>query len=217
MSKGSPMRITARLRCAVQGDPYLPIDGILYSALMRQTFGAQEVTVAGSMAQFGGEHGSLPLKRVAPPGGPWYYAASFAEWAEPWVDDSSFWAKRFDMAHADLIDFDGRRASITLSEGRYKGYQIPTFSRHALEVRWYAVGNLERVRDLLAGVTHIGKKVAQGCGRVNAWQVEEWPDDWSVWRTGRLMRAVPRATGTLYGIRPPYWRPANQYSCALPG
>lgn len=217
MSKGHPMRITASLRCAVQSDPYLPIDGILHAALLRETFGAEEVTIPGDMAQFGGGHTGLPLKRIGlRQGEPWFYAASFAEWSEPRVDDRSFWVKRFDIGQSDLIDFGGRVGSVLVASGRYKGYNMPVFVRHALCVRWYAVGSIERVRELLGGVTHIGKKGAQGWGRVNGWEVEPWEHDWSVWRGQQLMRAIPAAGGTLYGVRPPYWRASHQTPCRLP-
>ena len=41
-------------------------------------------------------------------------------------------------------------------------------------------------------------------------------DDWGVRRDGQLTRAMPCAGGMLYGIRPPYWRAANQCECQMP-
>ena len=214
--KNEIMRITAHLRCGVCSDGCLPLDGILYAQMMRRTYGAEEVTLPGDMAQHSGGHGSVPLARKAEHG-VWFYAASFADWGDAWVDDRSFWVKRFDMAQSDLIDFGTRKGSLTTSEGRYKGYNMPVFVRHALCVHWYAVGDMARVSDLLSDVTHIGKKTAQGWGRVNGWEIAPWPHDWSVRRDGQLTRAVPaREGGTLYGIRPPYWRAGNQVLCQLP-
>lgn len=215
MSKGQAMRISAYLRTGVVGDGYLPLDGVLHAALMAQTFGAQEVTIPGDMAQFGGEHGSLPLRRIAAAGW-WFYACSFADWGESWVDDRGFWVKRFDHAVSDLIDFGERRPTVLTASGPYKGYNMPIYLRHGYVVRWYAVGGIERVRDLLAQVTHLGKKTAQGWGRVNRWEVEPWAHDWSTWQGERLMRAIPAPSGIYYGVRPPYWRAGNQTTCALP-
>lgn len=212
--KNEKMRITAYPRCGIQSDIYLPLDGILHASMMRRAFGPEEITIAGDMAQFGGAHGSIPLQRKAE-GGTWFYACSFADWGA-WVDDRGFWVKRFDQQYADFIDFNGRRGNITVAEGPYKGYQMPVFTRHALTVRWYAVGDIERVRDLLSDVTHVGKKAAQGYGRINQWEVEPFPHDWSVRRDGKPTRAIPAQGGVLYGVRPPYWRTANQVECALP-
>lgn len=213
--KNERMRITAWPRCGIQSDKYLPLDGILHASMMRRTFGAEDVTVAGDMAQWGGQHGSIPLQRKSA-GGVWFYACSFADWGDVWADDTGFWAKRFDQASADLIDFDGRRGKIDVSSGLYKGYQMPVYTRSALRVYWYAVGDMERVRDLLSDVTHIGKKTSQGYGRINLWDVEAWPHDWSMWRDGKPTRAIPAQDGALYGVRPPYWRAANQTTCTLP-
>lgn len=65
--------------------------------------------------------------------------------------------------------------------------------------------------------THIGKKAAQGYGRVIAWTVEPWPEQWWL-RDGRgkLMRAMPEPGGVLYGVRPSYWEPRHQTECRLP-
>mgnify|MGYP001345737672 CR=1 FL=1 len=215
MSKFHAMRITAHPRCGIQSDAYLPLDGILHANLQRRTFGPEEVTAPGENAFWGSAHGSVPFQRIME-GGVWFYACSFADWGDAWVDDTSFWTKKFDQASADIIDFGKRKGSVTTSEGFYKGYQMPVFTRHALRIQWYAVGNLGKVADLLRDVTHIGKKAAQGCGRINQWEVEPWPEDWSVRRDGRLMRAVPMKGGALYGVRPPYWRPVNQCECQMP-
>lgn len=212
--KNERMRITAYPRTAIVCDAYLPLDGIIYAELMRRTFGAEDVTIPGDMAQYGGGHGTLPLARRAS-GGVWYFACSFAQW-EHWVDDRSFWVKRFDQGPADLVDFGRRSASVLTASGRYMGYNMPIFCRHALAVRWYAVGDIARLADMLAEITHVGKKIAQGWGRINAWRVEPWAEDWSVWRDGRLMRARPAAEGILYGVRPPYWNPKNQMNCEMP-
>lgn len=209
------MRITAHMRTGIISDNCLPIDGILHSAMMYQTFGAEEFTVAGESPLFGGNHGSIPLDRGSI-AGTWFYKASFAQWESPYIDDRSFWVKRFDHDHSDLVNFGKKRPSIITAEGAYKGYNVPVFLRHTLAVRWYAVGNIDRVRQLCACVTHIGKKSTQGWGRVNRWEVEPWAQDWSVYRNGEAMRSVPSAEGVLYGVRPPYWMAKNQTSCRLP-
>jgi len=66
-------------------------------------------------------------------------------------------------------------------------------------------------------MTHIGKKVAQGWGRINEWQVNQVDKDWSLYDDdGNLMRSIPAAQGIVYGIRPSYWSRENQVTCQMP-
>lgn len=95
---------------------------------------------------------------------------------------------------------------------------MPVFYRHALDVSWYMVADIDAIRDLLTKVTHIGKKTSQGWGRINYWTVEEWESDCSTYdRDGNLMRSIPDDSGILYGIRPSYWSRDNQTVCIIPG
>lgn len=206
------LKITAYPRTGIEADAYLPIDGILYYHAMQREYGPQLITTPGQVANVASV--PLPLARAGA-GEAWFYAASFAEWG-PHSDYGAFWVKRFDRQHADVVDFGGRRGNVIVEKGRYKSYHQQTFLRHALWVSWYVVGERAEIEALLARVTHIGKKTAQGNGRINEWRVEPWAEDWSVWRGERLMRAIPDAGGILYGIRPPYWLPENQVQCRLP-
>ena len=47
-------------------------------------------------------------------------------------------------------------------------------------------------------------------------KLEPWPEDWSCYRDGQPMRAIPADDGILYGVRPSYWSPKNQVPCRLP-
>lgn len=211
-----PLKITTWPRVGIETDPFLPIDGILYSVAMRRAYGPEILTTPGKASD--AEPVELPLARRGE-GGAWYYAASFAQWG-PHADYDSFWVKRFDQQHADLVDFGNRAGRVIVEKGRYKSYHMPTFLRHALWVAWYVVGDRAEIEELLAPLTHIGKKTAQGNGRLNGWSVEPWTDDWGeTGPDGRLMRAVPvgeEEPGILYGVRPSYWLPANQMLCRLP-
>ena len=211
-----PLRITATLRTGVISDNYLPLDAILFYQVTRRAYGPQEATTPGAkQQQQQGKPPPMPLDK-ATINNWWMWTCSFAQWG-PHSDGQSFWTKRFDQSLAGLVDFDGKRGKIDSSSGRYKGYNMPIFYRHALYVRWYAYGDLEDIAALLADVTHIGKKVAQGCGRVNAWTVEKWAhNSWLYDDRGKLMRAIPEAGGIFYGIRPSYWSPRHQTECRLP-
>ena len=208
-----PLKITAYPRCGIIADKYLPLDGILLYAAMRERYGPQLLTTPGTVPDV--ETAELPLARLND-GPHWYYAASFAEWPEAIVDGSNHWNKRFDQKQSDLVDFRGRRGKVIVEQSTYKAYHMPVYYRHTLEVSWYAVGDGDAIERLLATMTHIGKKTAQGWGRITRWFVEPWPHDWSVWRDGQLMRAIPDGDGVLHGLRPPYWLPGNQTRCRLP-
>jgi hypothetical protein len=212
-----PLRITAWLECPVVCDRYLPIDGVLYSIAMREKYGCQEFTQSGSDHEPRVTGVQLPLKRVDGHLPSWYYASSFAQWDGEVAEGIDHWNKRVDESLCYLVDFRGRRGKIDTKSGPYKGYHMPIFYRHSLAVRWYVVGEPQEVRKLLRFAGYLGKKTSQGWGAVSKWEVEPHSEDWSVHGPdGKLMRAVPAASGTLYGFRPSYWLRKNQALCLLP-
>lgn len=213
-----PLKITATLQCAVIGDTFLPIDGVLYYQAHREAFGSQEVTHSGASGpRYEVSSEALPLARREEHGPKWYYAASFAQWPGVVADGSDHWNKRFDTNLSDLVDFGNRKARVEIRSGPYKAYHMPVFYRHALEVCWYVVGEPNAIRRLLCCCTHLGKKTSQGWGSILEWRVQSFEKDWSVHSDdGRLMRAVPADSGLLTGFRPSYWLPKNQTICLLP-
>lgn len=82
-----------------------------------------------------------------------------------------------------------------------------------------------RVRELLALVTHLGKRRAVGLGRVERWEVlpcEPW-EGFPVLRDGRPLRPLPTDWPGLVeydlGLRTlsyPYWDSSRRVECAVP-
>lgn len=79
------------------------------------------------------------------------------------------------------------------------------------ELRWFAVGDGDRVSYLLKRhIGAIGKLAKTGSGRVMEWRVEEHAEDWSVsGPNGEVMRRLParmfsEMPSTEGSIRPPY-------------
>ena len=216
-----PLRITAYLRTGVVADRWLPLDGILLYQACRAALGPQDFTTPGGGAVPGGV--AMPLQVRNAGTDEWYYACSWAQ-PQPWwaAEGRDHWNKRFDQGFAYLVDFQGRRGKIIVEQGTYKAYHMPLFYYAALRVEWYAVGERTAIADLLSTCTHLGKKGAQGWGRVAEWHVDPWPEDWSTWRDGQLTRGVPafeqpHATNFLYyGLRPSYYRRENQMRLAVP-
>lgn len=225
-----PIHIRAYLRSPVIADEWLPLDGLLlYQAHRFQAGGGPEVTVPG-----GHETNSvarLPLDTVRFGRRDWFYKSSWAQWPDHTVEGQDYWNKRVDSQWLDLVDFGNRRGKVVTRQGRYKSYHMPIFYRSALWIDWYCVGCIDSLRLLLPIVTHIGKKGSQGWGRVRKWVIEPWPEDWSVWCDGQLMRGVfERDVMELiqqhgkyrpfeiahYGVRPSYYKKNNQYKLAVP-
>jgi CRISPR type IV-associated protein Csf3 len=218
-----PVQITAHLRTAVVADQWLPIDGVLLYQVHRDQEGPQDITIPGAYSCNGVS--TLPLDIVDPGSPTWFYRASWAEWG-PYADGKDFWTKHFDNDKADLIDFGGKRGKVIIESGQYKAYHVPIYYRSALWVKWYCVGDLREIRDLLLCVTNIGKKTTQGWGRVAEWDIAPIDNDYSIEKDGRLMRGVPAGMpidGRVYigqvgnyGIRPSYWYRDNQTQAVLP-
>lgn len=218
-----PFKITAYPQCGIISDAYLPIDAVLYYQVHRDQLGAQDVTLPGARNVDGGRHHPLPLQKVNTykrrDSRLWFYAASFAQWSEPYIEGTDHWNKRMDVSLIDLVDWQGRKPRLEVSSGRYKSYHMPVFYRHALSVSWHVVGDGGEIERLLRHVTHLGKKYAQGWGSILRWDIESWPEDWSVWGPERkLMRAIPSEEpgAPVYGLKPSYWFASNQVPCRLP-
>lgn len=213
-----PMRVTARLACGAVCDGSLPLDALLNYQSHREEFGAEIVTVPGAEANAnpGSRSLCLPLMRVNEETPLWHYAASFAVWEGGLAEGTNHWVGSFDLGLSDLVDFGKLKARVEIGSGRYRSYRMPMRYMHSPVVRWYAVGHVDSVRRLLTTLTHVGKKVSQGWGCVLSWDVEAWPEDWSVQSPLGLMRSVPDPEGVLWGFRPSYWLRSNQTRCLVP-
>lgn len=216
-----PLRIRAWLRTPVVADQYMPLDGVLlYQAHRYQAGGICPVTIPGDYTAQGVS--TIPIDIEHPGRRNWYYRASWAQWG-PCVEGRSHWNKRFDVKYSWLAKM-GRKSKIVTKAGEYKQYHMPVFYRSALWVEWYLVADKSEMEHLLCTVTHLGKKRSQGWGRVSRWQIDEWTEDWSVWRDGQLMRGIPAEDVSrdgpldfkIYGIRPSYWKDNNQMPLVMP-
>jgi CRISPR type IV-associated protein Csf3 len=127
------------------------------------------------------------------------------------------------VGFAEMVDFDRRQGRVVIEKGRYKAYHMPIFYYVADVIEWYCVGDGAEIERLLSTCAYIGKKSAQGWGRVIEWRVEAWPEDWSERREGSLTRGLPAGTmpamdmgAVVYGIRPPYYLKENQTMVMFP-
>lgn len=221
-----PLKITAIMQDGrIAGtEPWFPLDSILASAWMRRHYPEAYYNASSHLLTNEMIIADLPFDRRGKDDN-WYWACSFNT-APPIFEYVMHWHKRFDDDLEKYLNFKGRRGKIDTKSGRLKSYRMPLIIKLFERLEWYAVGNLDRVKELCASITSIGKKAAQGIGFVDHWKVEPWPEDWSVERNGELTRAVPAEVGlprgvlasraALRGIRPSYWHSGNQKLCWVP-
>lgn len=200
MATMQPLKVTARLltgRIATT-DLYVPLDSILAHVWMMRHHPERMVASASAVRPEELIDPDLPFERRGQ-GADWYWACSFA-CGTPRAEDIAHWHKRFDILEAErYVDFGGRCGKVNTKSGFYKTYRVPVVTFLVPELVWYAVGDMDTIRCMVQTVTHIGKKRAQGYGRVARWYVEAWPEDLS------HLRAIPDPLGEEMGIRPPYW------------
>lgn len=88
-------------------------------------------------------------------------------------------------------------------------------------VSWHVVGLHDEIQSLLdTHITHIGKRVSAGFGRVRRWEIESGDAE-----KARFFRPLQRSFANKYGIngcviqwgiRPPAKININQHICVMP-
>lgn len=211
-----PLRITATLQtgqvCTYDGR--LSLDGLLSWVWFREhhsellAYGAHEKDWPDAV---------LPLERRVPDHDPgaWYWAVSLGQYTVQ-GEYIFHWHRRFAANRERYLDLSGRKSGrINTAAGYMKVYRHPVPVILTPEITWYAVGDSDELRRMLAKVSWIGKNRSQGFGLIAEWRVEPWSEDWSErGPDGRIMRDLPvpedQAEG-VEGIRPPYWHRRNTY------
>lgn len=141
--------------------------------------------------------------------------------------------KRIGVEYASLLA-ERERKVVTTTNSWTKSYRLPLRVRSIACVRWFCVSNERNLRKALRDVHAIGKKVADGYGRVREWTTEAAAGDWSwfarheegtvLMRTLPLLRKEqPWLPGNLIGHRrhfgactPPYWHPERFTEIVVP-
>lgn len=229
-----PLRIVAHLSSPIAMLPHdaLPLDGILeYAAFrvglppVRQYIGPEGIRRSlPRLTDKDPANWILPVKRQKHKCDPdWYWSASWVEFSDGFEVDRTHWNRRFDGGAADLsrhLTFMGKSEKVTVSAGRYKSYHMPMCLMVARTAQWWCLGAVDGVAQLLSEIHQIGHKRSQGYGVVNRWEI--WParQDYSCWRDGRPMRALPDQEGDYrrgwQAIRAPHWHSSRRRLCILP-
>lgn len=180
----------------------------------------------------------LPLARCGDPehDADWHWMATFADLhprpqhaTEPDIRWRTSRTDRPRLQH--LSPIIGSQA-VSDSTGRYQRRIVPVMAHPATTLTWRAVGDPDRIRDLLTDLPSIGKHRGVGEGLVTHWEVGETPDvpDWVAGHeheSGILGRTTPArcidpSVGTDTGplgaatVRPPYLHPASRTAAYQP-
>lgn len=209
-ARAQPVRVTARLSSPLVAGMPPALDAMLMGEIARvEGLPPYDVQVDSGAV----EDVAIPLAEA---GG--VYLASWALF-EAIHRETTYRNKRLPLAALLAhLDTRGRKsARYDTVTGRGKPLRIPEERVTVRELVWYALGDAEAIRAVVAGITAVGGRRGAGAGVVASWTVDVL-DDADVWSgfpvvlDGAPLRSLPQdwpgvesgATG-MGRLRPPYW------------
>lgn len=219
----TPLRIHAQVESLI--GPRVMLDGLIAAAIAEET-GLPPIGV-----QSQAERADITMRLralvaevlTAEPGGRFHLCSEglFA----PAAHERRYLHRRFPTTQAAAIG-NHKIRRIETATGPSKSFRIPQSQVFLQDgITWFAVANRASLVGLLDRITHLGKRRAVGCGRVESWSVdpcEPW-DGFPVLREGRPLRALPLDYPGLRDFRTemraitfPYWEFAHEQPCACP-
>ena len=174
----------------------------------------------------------VPLARCQPTNGPWHWAATCGlPEQNPGRVDVRSWTGRVDTRALEQVA-TALPKTVSDRQGRYRARRMPLLVTPCRSLLWNAVGDADRIREILQNVVSIGKKRSSGEGHVLRWDVRPAPelDELTAGHLhpdGTLGRPISTSCRHLLGeildggrgragIRPPYMHPARQHELYLP-
>lgn len=208
-----PIRVVARLSSPIVAGDALHLDALLQAAVARRD-GLLPLT--SQAAALNAPDLEIPIERSSC--GRYYLCTTML--GNVVAREKSFIIRRFPVAQA-VAFAEPKLRRINLSTGPTKNIRIPIELCHVDTPTWYAIGDPERVRELLTWITGLGRRRAVGHGAVISWTVEPHDDPWPGFPVlgpdGEALRNLPLDTPGLglhvprFGnLRPPYWLRATE-------
>lgn len=114
-------------------------------------------------------------------------------------------------------------ARVDLGSGHYRNYMLRAVLQPCETVTFYGCGDINKLRELLADLTHLGNDIRVGWGLIAGMTVREVAEDWSLTRDGRATRPIPVRLLRRYSDQvrlawhAPYWARESVDLCAPPG
>jgi hypothetical protein len=227
------LRVVAKLAAPLAGDPPMLDSLLAYVASRRHgKSGPPGYKVDRSRPCPGTDH--LPIAIPRRDAGGWRVPlCSSPILPEPGTDTVEYVCKRLAVEHAALCE-PTSRVQVNTTGGPFKSYRLPLRVRRVACVVWLCQGDRRELLKLLKAVTAVGKKVADGYGRVLAWEIDRMGDPphdlWPWWCDSDigpvLMRPLPIGSylpPSLVGSRrdfgsvtDPYWHPDRYCERVIP-
>jgi hypothetical protein len=223
-----PLIITARMAGKLAGDaPRL--DGLLEAQLSlfhAKAVPGYKITRNGPAPA----QGEIPIPMRRERLGDWLVGrCSDAILPEPSAETVEHIAKRIGVEDAGLLHPQAR-VVVSTTNSWTKSYRLPLRIRLVDRVVWFAVADRRECLKLLRRVEAIGKKIADGYGRVGEWAIERIDADCSWFAPsdgGPVLMATlpvgPWLPKGLLGARehfgaaaPPYWHPERYTEIVVP-
>lgn len=231
-----PLLIRARLAAGIaHAAPWsIALDGLLAAQLwqeQKEHLIAANAYPGRALQQEDPPDLDLPLARCGT-GEQWHWSATcaFPENLDPRVHVHT-WTGRLDRRDLEQVA-TGLPKVVSERQGRFRARCMPLLVSVCTSVTWHAVGDPNRIRDLLEPISTIGKKRTSGEGHVLEWEVTPAPDlelfaAAHLHPDGSLGRPTPQAclpagwdgadggTGAA-GVRPPYMHRSRRHELRLP-
>jgi CRISPR type IV-associated protein Csf3 len=213
-----PFKISVRLDRPIHvGGHPVAADGVL-SALVVEAAAAD-----GHPDPWSVQH-ELPLERHTTASGQWVFKASVFRPQAPDMPYSFSMVSRVD-AHQAAYDlergvFQTKQVTPHIGGGAFKMSFFPVLAQWAEAWEAHAVGDIDVVRELLGGLTHLGGRRGIGLGAIRS--IEVIPEEANVLWTDRALpsdfegeTARPMA-GAMVTLAAPYWKRSNAVEALLP-
>lgn len=159
-----------RIECHLDGEVHLPDHWIALDALV-----AYAVVIREGLPPLDCQPDRRPVPIEIPierePGGR-FHLATLGVYTEE-LHRLTYQHRRFPLDQAQTLGLRTIRR-VQIDAGPSKSYRIPRPVTHVAGdvIRFWCVGDADRLRVLLELIMHLGRKRAAGMGRIRAWTVE---------------------------------------------
>jgi hypothetical protein len=210
----TPLHVTVELSSPL----YLPGKWIALDALL-----ASQVALRAGLVAIDIDHlEPVEIPVAKEPGGRFHLCS--VSFGEALTNELQHTNRRPPIEQYQMMANDKLRR-VDIRAGANKGYRIPRPVAHYDRLEWWCIGDADSIGELLATVTHLGKKRSVGLGRVERWMVEPcatWPG-FPVVRDEQPLRPLPldwpglrRPARGFHCLTYPYWHHDMEHLCAVP-